>query len=296
MHNTEKFLILGMIVLLSACASDERTKILEANVKNMEVYASDGQLICKEMPCPIKFNKKEGKSQTVKLKLDGFEGEEEVSVKIWNDEYYARRAGSSLNVVSYPISTIDAPIIGVTVGPTNGCVNEGNFGDNPLLSTTEHSPLGSTRGTINAAMVQMRMVNDVWFYDPDHIYIDVKLCGKSDQCVAPKYLGYEGYGYEVTKNPELWHGNEELLKSDLIKKETITSASLIKKGETITKRFVLHNYAEIKAHNGEYMRALVYLTGLKDNELQEIIDKSKSAPELAEILARYSRKNQKGAK
>lgn len=293
----KKLLILGMILLLQACASSERTKILESNVKNIEVYAADGQLICKEMPCPIKFNKEEGKAQKVTLKLDGFEGKEEVSVKIWNEEYYARRAGSSLNIVLYPISIVDAPITGVTVGPTNGCVNEGSLGGNPLLTTTQHSLQGSTRGTINAAMVQMRMVNDIWFYDPDHIYIDVKLCGKNNQCVAPKYLGYEGYGYEVTKNPELWHSYEKLFESDIIEKEIVTEAVLIKKDELMIKRFVLYNYAMLQmAYYGkwseykEYIFALEKLTGLSDSELQKIIDKSKSAPELAETLARYNKK------
>ena len=288
----KKLLILGMILLLQACASSERTKILESNVKNIEVYAADGQLICKEMPCPIKFNKEEGKAQKVTLKLDGFEGEEEVSVKIWNEEYYARRAGSSLNIVLYPISIVDAPITGVTEGPSNGAVN-GYFGSNSLVSTTQ----GSTRGTINATKVQMRMVNDIWFYDPDHIYIDVKLCGKNDQCIEPKYLGYNGYGYEVTKNPHLWDGDEELFESDIIEKETITKTPLIKNDERITKRFVLHNYAELQmAYYGkwseykEYIYALENLTGLSDSELQKIIRKSKSAPELAETLSKYNKK------
>ena len=293
MRPKEKLLILAMIILLQACTSSERTKILESNVKNMEVYTSDDQLICKEMPCPVKFNKEEGKSQTVKLKLDGFESEEEISVKIWNFERNLRRTGSVSNVVLYPISIVDAPIIGITVGPLIGFSDSfSNHDDSALLLTTQ----GSTKGTTAAAITQMRMVNDIWFYDPDHIYIDVKLCNKNNQCVYPQQFGYKGYGYEVTHEatpiPEQYEypNITDVFKMDTIRRESQQYSHLIKKDEIIIKRFVIHNYAELKAYRWEYMKTLGDLTGLETNKLEKIIDKSTSAPELAETLSHYPKK------
>ena len=138
---------------------------------------------------------------------------------------------------------------------------------------TKYYPVGSTAATGGAFVGQTEMVNEIWSYDPDHIYINVKLCDKSNRCVYPHKLGYKGYGYVTGDREESW-----------------TPAKLIKKDEILTKRFVLHNYAELKAGNSEYISTLNDLTDLSDDKLRDIIGKSKSAPELAETLARYSKK------
>ena len=68
----KKIIVALSILCLQACATNERTKIIESNIKDMQVYAENGELICKELPCSVKFDEKTGKSQKVKLKVDGF--------------------------------------------------------------------------------------------------------------------------------------------------------------------------------------------------------------------------------
>ena len=272
----KKILVLWLILCLQACATNERTKIIESNIKDMQVYTEDGELICKELPCPVKFDKETGESQKIKLKVDGFEGEKDIAIKIWQGERNIRRAGSISNVVLYPISAADASIYGVTTGPTAGSFAYACMGGDSLII---YSSKGTTHEAKEAFITQAQMVNEIWFYDPDHIYIDARLCDKKKQCIYPHEIGYKGYGYKKS-NP-----NE-----DLIIKESKTYFDLIKKDEIITKRFVLHNYTELKADSNEYMDTLKDLTGLDSDKLREIIKKAKSAPELAETLSRYSKK------
>lgn len=283
----KKIIVALSILCLQACATNERTKIIESNIKDMQVYTENGELICKELPCPVKFDEKTGQSQKVKLKVDGFEGESDIAIEIWQGERNIRRAGSISNVVLYPISAADAPIVGVTNGPVEATILAPT-GEN----ATPYSPEGSTKATKEAFNSQAQMVNDIWFYDPDHIYINVKLCDKNNRCVDPHKLGYKGYGYKsdgedlsvaLCTDPYnfTFHGYGY---------KTKTFTPLIKKDETLTKRFVLHNYAELKAGSTEYICTLGSLMYLSDYKLRDIIGKSKSAPELAETLARYSSK------